>query len=383
MQSGAGRAILAAAVMGIVSGAWAQSAPRKPAETAPSEPSPLHNEIVDKYMAGDWTSLETEITQKQKDISALPKDQLADVRYIVQALNECHPLWWKQSKTGGQGNIRASVWQRNVAVQFQNGGNLHLDYLNKAGSVNITLTWPSADMESDTPAEHGFTKGDLTNVGIWGLIEQASVWGMMPGERLVQMKGAERTAFDRYTGLRQEITAGYYGTPRARQWAVFLGLDAYFGDHVTAEGFIARKPVGAMFIAEVAGHPAQYPDIQLPGSVDPSNAENRLATGLMREIGSVHWSFEEDKALREAVRQFGMANGTNVFNTGRIAFSNKQVMALDPAVDSQAAPRRNKWLADAIANGGDPDAKSATKPANKPTTSPAEKSTDSGMPWRP
>jgi hypothetical protein len=62
--------------------------------------------------------------------------------------------------------------------------------------------------------------------------------------------------------------------------------------------------------------------------------------------------FPEDKSLRDAIRDFALANGTAVYNSGKVTLPNKLLMALDPAADSALAAQRNAWLADEFAHPG-------------------------------
>ncbi len=361
--------LAAALLSGIFAATTQAAAPVAPDKSADSSNSALHDEILSKYMTGDWDDLEKQITSQEKDIEKLPKDQLADVRYIVSALSDCHPKWWDLTKAGGKGVIHPSVWGRQAEMLFQNDESFHLNISSGPGGTQVSIYWPADQMESTAPGEHGFSKGDLAGVPIWGQIEQAAIDSSITPQRINQLEGTSKAAFDRYGGFEQLVTAAYYGKPRTRQWAFFLGLDAYFGDHMTESGFIPRKPVGAMFIAEIVGHPKQYPDFRLPSAVDPNTAENRLANGLFLEIGNARLSFAEDKALRDAVKQFAAANGSSVLNTGRVTLSNKQIVSLDPAQDAAPVEKRNKWLSDALAGGGSDGA------ASKPS--------DAGIPWRP
>lgn len=353
--------LLAALVLGAASVAWAQSAPSTHAETQPAA-SGLHDQIIDQYMQGQWDSLQALLTQNAKQIAALPKDQEADVAYIKEALAECHPAWWNQTKAGAPMRIRPVVWKQSVAVSYQNAANVGMSYQSQGGFATITLTWPSAQMDNGDHGEAGFTKGDLANTAIWAQIDQASIWSGMSPERVLTIEGAEKTKFYRYTGFRSIVTAAYYGTPRAREWAIYLSLDGYIGDHTGAEVFIARRPFAAMFMAELAGHPNTYPDLRLPRAADPANAESRMAFGLMGELSRNKLSFAEDKALRAAIKQFATANEGGVFAAGRVTLPSKLIVELDPKQDQPMAAKRNQWLADAIANGGEPAAKPAEKP---------------------
>jgi hypothetical protein len=324
--------------------------------------SELFSQIIEKYMAGDWDALESDLAQHAGEIAKLSKQEQADIAYIRQALAECHPSWWKQIKTGQRVPIRATVWQHPVSMTYENGPAFNIKLTSVGSQISMTAIWPAADVDSGASAEHGFTKGDLTNGGIWALIEQGEIWMAMTPEKVARMNAGEKTQFNHFSAFRGNLAAAYYGTPRARQWIAFLSLDAYAGSHTREESFIVRKPLGAMLVAEVASHRERYPNLNAAPGAGGGNREGgggleqRLANVLMGQFERRKLTFTEDRALRDAIKAFALANGTPVYSSGKITFSNKLQMALDPAGDTELSNLRDAWLTNA--GSGIPDARS-------------------------
>jgi hypothetical protein len=323
---------------------------RSASAAAPASPpsGTLYSQIIQEYLAGDWDTLESDLAQHAKNLPELSKEQQADVAYIRQVLTDCHPPWWKQVKTGQQTAIHATIWQHPVNMTFENGPAFNIKLTSVGSRISITAIWSAADMDNSAPAEHGFSKGELTNGGVWALIEQAQIWTAMTPERVNRMNAAEKIQFNHYSAFRGNVAGAYYGTPRARQWIGFLSLDAYAGGHTREESFIVRKPFGAMLIAEVASHPEKYPSLNLgqAGARGGSeNLEQRLANVLLGQFERRKLTFAEDRALRDAIKAFATTNGTNAYTSGKVTFANKLLMALDPANDGALSSLRDAWLA--------------------------------------
>ena len=133
--------------------------------------------------------------------------------------------------------------------------------------------------------------------------------------------------------LRGNVTAMYYGSPRARRWTLFLSLLAWTDKKADQLTVGSRKAVGAMFLAEVLGNPTKYPALPLPKTLDAEGAEQKLAEYYSNWIGQQGWSIAEDKAVREAIKKFAAANDANVFQTEAVTLPNKLIISVNPTAD--------------------------------------------------
>jgi hypothetical protein len=347
----------------------------------PGAATALYDAIVDKYIAAQWDTI-GESLGKTRDIATMTKDQQADVTYIRQAVNEGRPAWWNQVKQGKKTQLVARLWQRALTVNWDpslDPGTVKMQQ--GGGQTTFSACWTAADMDSTAQAEHGFTKGDLAYVNIWSSLELMEMYGSLSMARAANLDQGQKVKLNRFMSFRGTVTAAYFGTPRARRWAGFLSLDAYFGDHGTAEGFIPRKPYGAMLVQEIVSHPAKYPSLHVPAInelgrgrggrfsanatpvTEADNIEGLLATNFMSQFERRVLSFAEDKALREATRELALANGTGIFDSGKVMLPNKLPLALNPDEDADLASKRNKWLLEELEKPGVHAA--ATKPATR------------------
>lgn len=324
----------------------------------------LYSQIVAKYAGSQWETIGDDLG-KSKDIAGMTKEQQADVTYIRQAVNDGRPAWWNQVKQGRKMQVGARLWQRAVTLVWDpslDPGIINMQ--TSGGQLTFTTSWPASDMDSAVQAEHGFTKGDLAYVQIWGAFEMAEIYSSLSVQRLNTLDQPQKVKLNRFMAFRGTVTAAYFGTPRAQRWAGFLSLDAYLASHLTNDGFIPRKPFGAMLVQEIVSHPSKYPSLRIPRNVNADNAEGAFATNFMNQFERTTLTFAEYKGLREAVKEFALANDTKIYESGKVVLPNKLGMALNPDEDTEMAKLRNKWLMEELAQPGvHAAAATASKPA--------------------
>ena len=314
----------------------------------PAVGSQLYADIVQKYLATDWEPLIADFPKRTRDIAAMTKDQQADITYIRQAIAEGRPSWWNTVKQNKKTQITTRLWQRSFTATWDPAlKGVQLTSTN--GQITMAVNWPAADMDSPAPAEHGFTKGDLTCAEIWYTLETAQNFPAMSPLMTGQRTPEQKTRLDRYMAFRGTLAAAYYGTPRARRWAAFLSMDAYLEAHLNNEGFIPRRPVAAMLVAEIVSHPARYASLRIPKNVDASNAEAAMAVDFMRQFERTSLTFSEDKALRDALKEFAAASTVAVHTSGKATLPNKLTISLNPADDGPTSAQRNAWLVEQLA----------------------------------
>ncbi len=173
----------------------------------------LYTGLVERYLAGDWEKLAADLAAAQKDLVNLPKDQAADLAYIKQALAECRPAWWNQIKENKKVAIRPVLWGRTLSLMYDPA--LEDGQLNRTvfgNTASYAMYWKPGDMDSVAQAEHGFTKGDLMDMGIWQGLEKVSVISSVSQDKLPELNGQLQFAY--YLWFRGTVASGYYGTPR-------------------------------------------------------------------------------------------------------------------------------------------------------------------------
>ncbi len=335
---------------GCVSGAAPATPKSSVAAPSAASAAALYPQIVKEYLAADWESLAPDL--QSPDIAAMSKEQQVDVAYIRQAFNEGRPAWWKIVKQGKQVQIRPTIWQHTFAATYNPALANSLQYSSSGSTVTIAVNWPASDMDSPQPAEHGFTKGDLMDMGVFGTLEMAEIWVGLDYGKVSKFSAAARSQLDFYVAFRGNLASGYYGNPRGRRWTAFLSLDAFGDRYATAQNFMVRKPLGALLMAEIISHPEKYPSFRRPRTVAADSAEKTLSAFYMPQFERTLPTFAEDKALRELIKEFSAANGPPVSASGKVTLPNKLQMALDPAADADLAAKRNAWLAEEFAHPG-------------------------------
>lgn len=304
----------------------------------------LYARISQAYLDGNWDELEKVLGVPSKEIEALSAAQQADAAYVRGALAQCQPAWWKQCKKAKKVEIRPVVWGHSLKLWFDPAGKESVEMKSTGAVKALSVTWPVADMDNPEHAEHGYSKGDLCNLGAWNTIGIAMVWSQTPAQALNNPPAPEKLRMDRYQEFRGHLAGLYYGTPKARRWGLFLYLLSWMEKYSQMPTVCSRKAAGSMFLAEVLGNPGKYPSIPLPGTLPADGAEEKLAEHVRNKIERHSWTIAEDKALREAIKSFAAANESGVLQTQKATLANKLAVSLDPEADKPLCPKRDAWL---------------------------------------
>src|SRR6266550_1079255 len=180
--------------------------------------SDLYGSLVSAYLDGKWDEAEQMLAAKSKELGALTDaKQKADVTYIRQAVAEGRPPWWKQCKAGQHATFKPVIWGRSIDAIYEPGTRQGLQMHFTNLTTTATVTWPAAEMDDPTPAEHGFSKGDLCNLNVWASLGTADGYSIVSVRAQAEANDAGRLLIGLFTAFRGNVTGAYYGTPRARR----------------------------------------------------------------------------------------------------------------------------------------------------------------------
>jgi hypothetical protein len=311
---------------------------------APSTEPDACDKVIAQYMAGKWDGLEAAIKPIAKQPGILTASQKVDIDYITQTLAECHPAWWAPCVAGKRTQIKVSIFKVPVTAVYdptQKPG-LNADF---SDDRTFTLGLVPGELGSTQQAEHGFTKGELAAGGVWSALGMASGYVQLPMSSLLDSSDAEKLKLQRVLTFRGDLAAAYYGSPRSRQWWLFLALHYYKPQYQKTPIVMSRKAIGAMFVAELAAHPTDYPSIKLPANLDADHAEDKLVAAVHDRIERHGWTLAEDKLIREAVKAFALANASALHTGGPVKLANGLQISLEPKDDVALQLKRDQWLA--------------------------------------
>lgn len=325
--------------------AMAASAPAAAPKAEPSaaRAGDFHARLLSAYMDGKWDELDKALAARPAELAGLTAEQRADVAYVRQAMAEARPPWWKLCKAGQKTSFQPTVWGATLSATYDPAAKSGLEM--KAGTPKPTFTfnWPAADMDSTEPGEYGFLKGDTLGLGIWQNMGMAAALAGLPPLRSLGEKDSLR--LNLYSDFRGNLTALYCGAPPERRWGLHIYLAAYMPQYGKGPLAASRRAAAAMFLVEVLKSPAAYPSLKLPDTLAAEGAEEKLAVHFkFKIVRRTQWTIAEDKAFREAVKTFAVANGQKVFDTGKVTLPNNLVFALMPDEDNAYRPVRDTWL---------------------------------------
>jgi hypothetical protein len=235
------------------------------------------------------------------------------------------------------------VWNRRLDADYLPTGS-GCQLTNTDGDMHFDLSWNAADLDSPARAEHGFTKGELAELGVWMTLGNADAWTVIPLSALQDTSEANRIAMTRYVDFRACLTGAYYGSPRSRRWALFLYLNTYQSKYNKMPTQISREAVGAMFIQELLANSARYPSIKLPAASPAGDTEEKCAAAIRNWIEKHPWTLAEDQSIRDALKQFALTNSATAWKSAIVVLPNKLTVALDPEKDKPLALKRDDWI---------------------------------------
>lgn len=311
---------------------------------AADEPASVYELIVQQYMTGKWEALDATIKTQAKEIGKFTPAQRQDLTYIKQSVLESRPAWWKPIKSGEKQDFRADVWGRAMNLTFDPKGK-GVETKWEGNKIQVSVTWSAGDMDNPDHAEHGFSKAELNHLNVFATLGMAAAWTAIPPQTFSQISTEEQKAllwqsFD----FHGNVTGVYYGTPRARQWGIWLYLHSYQEKYQQMSNINARKAVAVAFLMEVLANPKKYPSIKLPDKLDSDKAEEKLALAVHVPMEKQGWTLAEDKTIRQAIRNFTAANERVLQNGGAVTLPNGLGLLLDPKADEPLRVKRDAWF---------------------------------------
>jgi hypothetical protein len=318
---------------------------------APPAPSPLVTDLTAHYLDGDFDFVESALKEHAKEFQGLPPKQKADVAIISTAVTQSRQPWWKLCKSGKKFPFHPLVWNRRLDADFSPTVN-GVQYNNNDGNIHFNIGWDINDMESPAHGEHGFTKGEICELGIWMDMGNADAWSMIPVSSLQDTSEENRNTLIRFEDFRSCVTGAYYGTPRSRRWGLFLCLNNYLPKYEKGNTQMAREAVGAMMIHELLANPAKYPSIKLPTEAPQEHAEAVCAGEIKNWIERHPWTLAEDQSLRDMLKRLAVANCASTFRSASVVLPDKLLekpadklsVSFDPEKDKPLAIKRDAWI---------------------------------------
>jgi hypothetical protein len=307
----------------------------------PRKANAVYDDIVARYMAGDWSRLTQDIGAKGSQINALSPGNAADLSYIKAALLQCRPAWWGKFKGSGSQTFEANVFKHKVTTNWTVGSLVENASL-RNGKVFLQASWPANWTEGaqgtmqrgDLAFPSGdYSEGDMAQFQIWHALGR-----MIPLLEMDEKKVALLTpAEEHYVTLHQQVlgvaTGAYYTTPPARYLGIVQCQNGWDGNRRKNTTWEGRRLFSAFLVAEFMAHRERYPNLhlkipELPEEMPKSNPEESLwndyvSSGLM----SGKLTFAEDCALRQAIWEYVATN--NDWTADRINLPGGIVVALD------------------------------------------------------
>jgi len=339
------------------------------------ESSPVYDDLVKRYMSGDWTNLADDLVKKKGEIAKLPAGNASDIAYIKAAVAECKPGWWVRTKSGKAQAIDVAAFNRKLVVSWapMKGGQSASTTSVKNQRVVVESGWPSEEMDSLAQGNAGtlidvppgnYTVGDMADSTAWLAVAMHIPSVELGAVKLAQLGRDDTSNLSKAEFMLGAAAAVYYGTPAARRFSVLRSVESFsIASRATSDLLSGRELMGAFLAAEFFMHPEKYPSLkltfkdlpeELPRNVGPE--EYLIQNGIDSALVANKPSFAEDCALRAAVWGFVMTQGD--WTSGEIKLPGGQIVDVSTVRDRDLRKARWGWIRKTA------EAKANEKPAN-------------------
>jgi hypothetical protein len=322
--------------------------------SAPAKGAELHQQITQAYMMGEWASLDKLL----RSATGLSTEQLADVKYVREAVAECRPVWWNACKAAkGKVLIHPSIWGKQFSAIYDPAGKGGMQMQTGPQGTTLTISWAQRDMDSGDVGLYGYTRGDVNCIEVWGHLANAQIWPTIPLPTLAAMSDDDKAQMQKYMGARGEMAMLYYGTPPARRYALHISMAAFYYDKWGKDALAGvRRAVCSGVMQEIVNAPAKFPSIKLPAKLDGEHPETALGQHLKMAFKRTDgWTIREDRSIRLAVRAMAAipANDKPMWTTQKFTLGDGLVYHLDADQDDRSfRPKRDAWFKEKFGKAG-------------------------------
>ena len=325
-------------------------------DDAPREPFPVYDDLVKRYLSGDWATLASDLNDKKEEIAKLPQANRSDLDYINKTVAECRPGWWDMIKRSGTTQFGQVIWDKNkFAIYFQQSD---APVIKGNGLVrNIMSThvgWNAAENGLPRPHAHGIRQGRdgccfQFHHGGWRRqlhLEDYRRRPVFPGQRY------PRHPLSRRPARSIQPRPGTMGIASPAPIMVFpfrpplvcliQGATALDEGGIPEPIFQSHRVLGSAFLIELRSHLDRYPTLkaaEVNFTLDPKrqNAEFYLADFLInRNLLNANLTLAEDRHLRDLVQQLAKSNPD--WKNPKIKLAGNLTIDLNPDSDKASRP---------------------------------------------
>jgi len=343
--------VWASALMGVlwVSPGLLAAPPGAAAQKA--EATAAYGKVAEAYLSSRWDDLTKAERAVHRHATRLTAKQRAGLSYIRKTTAEFRPPWWKTCKSTVPKKIRARIWGRNVVANYLPANQPNMS--GKIGAMNrmeITVSWNPSLVDSTTPekgrtaARHGLTTGDIGEFIVWRQLGYSYITVSLPVKTTFALYNENKHLYLHLQSFYANVTSMYHCSPRARRAAMLMHANAMRGSNSNEAQLRSCRAIAALFAAIVLEDPSKWPSVSLPNSVPDSGVEAKTCLYLYANVEPT-WTLAEDKALREALRNFFRANGERALKgRGRLLLPNRTGFMLMEPDDRRFQAKRDAWV---------------------------------------
>ena len=304
------------------------------------------------YMEGRWKELSAALRVSGRYNARLTRQQRANLAYIRRTAAEFRPPWWQATKSTSNRSFRAQIWKRWFVANYVPSELMGLQAPVGArdGKLVVIVSWRPSLVDNPRPLggvlakRLGLRKGDLGEVVVWHELGHNYVNNFLPIRHVMALYRHHSLLYRTLQEFYADLTAVYHSSPHARRAALLLRLDEIESNRESEPHTRAALGVGSLLLSEFLAAPQKWPSLHFPPKVPDTDAERNTILYVYRTMDK-SWTLAEDRALREIVRKFIVAQGTLVLRRrGQVTLPNGLKFELMEPRDRQDKPQRDQWV---------------------------------------
>ncbi len=328
-----------------------------------------YDQLLDLYLVkGDLDGLKDRLRSSRKHVYRLSKERKENVRYLRQAVMQHRPRWWKEISSRKPNTFTAEIWDRKFKANYYPSRLLGVQKTVgvRNGRLLFVVSWRPDKLDSNEPVEgglaekHNITDADLAECIAWHELGHNFISEFLPTEDVIELFNNHLLRFHQLQEFYADMTSIYHSSPKARKTQLLIRLPGILANNNRDPHVRAARAIGSLLLADVLSDPnsvkQRWPSIRLPSKVPPRDAE-RITHAYMLYFLKPEWTLEEDRKLRDLVKDFLTApvrgkryrRGEAVLRKkGTVDLPNGLTCKLMPSEDIEHQAKRDQWVAEQL-----------------------------------
>ncbi|NLW86376.1 MAG: hypothetical protein GXY38_05830 [Planctomycetes bacterium] len=315
-----------------------------------------YKKVIKNYLTSNWAPLAADLKAFPRFSSKLTPEQRKDIVYIRTTAPEHRPGWWTNCKKTSNISFGAKIWNRQFTANYMPTEELgaQAPVGVRQGKLMVIVTWKPGMVDSPTKIDgwlakrHNLTHGDLADAIVWHELGHNYISISLPLNHVIELYQNHLLLYFHVQEFYADMTALYHAGPKGRIATMLIRSASLHVNKAEEPHTRAAYGIGSLILAHVLDDPTKWPSFSFPAEIPTEDVERNTILYMYDNL-SPDWTLQEDKQLRQLVKQFIMTKGDAVLRTrGEIALPNRLAFRLMTSEDRELQTKRGEWVTKAL-----------------------------------